>query len=180
MEEKHEKIGRTKYKVSSFGEIINGDTGVPLKTIRDAKGYLKVALLIDGKYHQFYVHRLVAEAFLEKPKDVDEKMLCVKHKDFNKENNYVGNLEWGTFSSIIKEAHKREIYKDHLDNLKKKILMIDKLNCREIEFKSLLEAAMYLKTAKEGLPDVFSIRANISVALYSKSHMAYDYYWEER
>lgn len=175
-----QKIEGTKYQVSSFGDIINSETGKKLTPFRDSKGYLKVALWFDGKYHQFYVHRLVAEAFLEKPLNIDEDMLCVKHKDFNKENNWVGNLEWDTFSRIVKDAHTKDIYKEHLENLKKKILMVDKLNCKEIEFKSLLEAAMYLKSIKEDLPDVFAIRANISTALYSKSHMAYDYYWEER
>lgn len=173
-------IGNGKYKVSSFGEILNAETGAAVKVFHDAKGYQKVTLSIDGKQHQFYVHRLVAEAFLDKPQGVDGKMLCVKHKDFNKDNNYVGNLEWDTFSSIVKDAHRREIYKDHLENLKKKIMMIDRLNCKEIEFNSLLEAAMYLKSIHEDLPNVFAIRANISTALYSKTHLAYGYNWEER
>lgn len=175
-----EKIDGTKYKISSFGEIMNSETGQPLKTFTDSKGYLKVGLWVEGKYHQFYVHRLVAEAFLEKPKGVDEKLLCVKHKDFNKLNNYVGNLEWDTFSSIVKDAHKNEIYKQHLESLKKKVVMIDRMNCSEIVFDSILEASIYLKSIKEGLPEVFAIRANISRALNKSGATAYGYTWEER
>lgn len=175
-----ERIEDTKYAVTNFGEIINQETGNVISTFQDKKGYLKVNLFFDGKYHQFYVHRLVAEAFLEKPEGIDEKLLCVKHKDYDKTNNFVGNLEWDTFSKIVKDAHKNDIYKNHLASLKKGLIMIDLLNMKEVEFKSLLEAAMYLKSIKDGMPEVFAIRANISSALSSKTHMAYGYYWKEK
>ena len=175
----NEYIDKTNYQISSFGEIINTKTGNEIKQFKDRFGYMKVNLYIDGKYRQFYVHRLVAEAFLEKPAGVDSKSLCVKHKDFNKANNYVGNLEWETFSRIIKDAYEKDIYKAHLQTLKKKIAMIDELNLRTVEFNSLLEAAIYLKSINSTLPDVFAIRSNISTALNSKTRLAYGYRWKE-
>lgn len=55
-------------------------------------GYLCVGLTKDGKHRTFLVHRLVADAFVENSKpDVYD---CVNHKDENKQNNCVDNLEW--------------------------------------------------------------------------------------
>lgn len=53
-------------------------------------GYLRVDLNKDGKHKSYNVHRLVAEAFLENPNNLQ----CVNHKDENKQNNNINNLEW--------------------------------------------------------------------------------------
>ena len=55
-----------------------------------ANGYLAVALCRDSKPQSYYVHRLVASAFLPNPDNLSE----VNHKDENKTNNRVENLEW--------------------------------------------------------------------------------------
>lgn len=60
----------------------------------DYKGYKKVKLCKEGQCKLVFVHRLVASAFLEKP---DGKNI-VNHRDGNKQNNNVGNLEWCTDS----------------------------------------------------------------------------------
>lgn len=52
--------------------------------------YLQVTLCKDGKIKNCRVHRLVATAFLHNPENLPE----VNHKDENKENNRVDNLEW--------------------------------------------------------------------------------------
>lgn len=57
-------------------------------------GYLSVSLRKDGKQKRFYVHRLVAEAFIENPMNLRE----VNHIDENKSNNNVSNLEWCSHS----------------------------------------------------------------------------------
>ena len=53
-------------------------------------GYKVVRLVKDGKDTLWYVHRLVAEAFIPNPKNYK----CVNHKDEDKKNNTVYNLEW--------------------------------------------------------------------------------------
>lgn len=56
------------------------------------KGYYQVTLIKDGKKKHYRVHRLVASAFLENPFNYTD----VNHKDENKTNNHVDNLEWCT------------------------------------------------------------------------------------
>ena len=97
-----------KYAISNYGNIkslywqnnINGKLYPREKLLIPIKrkdGYMKVNLHNDeykgrGKGYKCLIHRLVAEAFLENPKNLSE----VNHKDGNKENNKVGNLEWCT------------------------------------------------------------------------------------
>ena len=61
-----------------------------LKPGNNATGYLFVYLWKENKQYHFYVHRLVAEHFLENPNSYSE----VNHKDNIKSNNSVDNLEW--------------------------------------------------------------------------------------
>lgn len=53
-------------------------------------GYLRVALCKNGVTKDFFVQRIVAEAFIPNPNNLPQ----VNHKDENKENNCVRNLEW--------------------------------------------------------------------------------------
>ncbi len=57
-------------------------------------GYLEVSLWKNGEGTSFYVHRLVAQAFIPNPLGLPE----VNHKDGNRHNNAVSNLEWVTSS----------------------------------------------------------------------------------
>ena len=65
-------------------------------------GYLAVNLYKDGKVKHFYIHRLVAEAFIPNP----ENLPCVNHINANKQDNAVGNLEWCTQSENILHCSK--------------------------------------------------------------------------
>ena len=55
-----------------------------------ARGYLKITLYKDGKRKDFYIHRLVCEAFIPNPDNKPQ----VNHLDENKLNNSINNLEW--------------------------------------------------------------------------------------
>ena len=70
-------------------------------------GYLSVRLTKDKKSKGKRVHRAVAEAFIQNP----GKKETVNHKDFDKTNNHVSNLEWMTNAENINHAFKNGRFK---------------------------------------------------------------------
>ena len=84
--------GFSNYLITDDGKVINKVTGRVLKPFITHNGYEKVLLSQNGVEKKFRVHRLVAEAFIEKTEGYDQ----VNHKDENKRNNHVSNLEWST------------------------------------------------------------------------------------
>lgn len=153
------------YKISSLGRV-KGVERVAFKVhfgnekivkerfiaIFKAKktGYLRVQLSKGGVNKKYSVHRLVAIAFLPNPNNKK----CVNHKNGNKEDNSVGNLEWNTHKENIR--HAIEVLGIKLGprvkgfswytkkNLpcpaKKKVLVCDKNNNIVNEFDSAYEA----------------------------------------
>lgn len=107
------------YKISNNGNIKSmprkGAKGGLLKLTKDKNGYLCVGLNKNGERKTFKVHRLVAATFIPNIYELSE----VNHKDENKENNYVENLEWcdhtynsnyGTRGERIGDALSKAIY----------------------------------------------------------------------
>ena len=102
--ESHPDIGII--EVSNFGRVRTLDRIVPrgkytqfvkgliLKQYDNGNGYLHVVLSMNGKTVTKKVHRLVAETFISNPDNLTE----VNHKDCNRANNNVENLEWCTRS----------------------------------------------------------------------------------
>lgn len=80
------------YKVSSMGRVRSLITGKILRSKKDKDGYLQVGLWKDGKRKMYYVHRLVAQAFLNPVVGKD----CVNHLDEVKDSNHYSNLEYCT------------------------------------------------------------------------------------
>ena len=88
------------YQISDKGRIftkrrLDGNRiiyGRELHPVITKDGYLKVGLTTNGITKKFYVHRLVASQFIENPQNLPQ----VNHKDGNKLNNNVSNLEWCT------------------------------------------------------------------------------------
>ena len=91
------ELPHAKYEVSSLGRVksyaVDKIDGRMMKG-SNVNGYLSVMVRFDRKVSQtYYIHRLVAQAFLEKPK-AEEKY--VVHLDYNKKNNSRFNLKWMT------------------------------------------------------------------------------------
>ena len=78
------------YQVSNLGRVKNIKFNRSLKQSYDSYGYLIVVLSKDGCHRTRTVHRLVAETFIPN----ENKHKQVNHKDENKQNNNVENLEW--------------------------------------------------------------------------------------
>ena len=138
------------YKISNYGEVWSTRKQGLLKKGEITSGYYNVVLTKNKKRKTFYIHRLVANNFidntLEKP--------CVNHIDENKTNNHCSNLEWCTYeenmnwgtaierikktrkySSKWKEAHERRTTK-----LSKPIIGLNINDGKTIEFPSINEA----------------------------------------
>lgn len=111
------------YEVSNFGRIksykMDKVNGKILKPTKSTKGYLQLDISLDGRKRKnrvhLSVHRLVAEAFIPNPNNLPQ----VNHKDENKENNYVDNLEWctneynsryGTKSERVAQKTRKKVY----------------------------------------------------------------------
>lgn len=81
------------YQVSNLGRVksFHGRTAPEkILTPYQKEGYAQILLIKDKRRKLFLIHRLVAEAFLPNP----ERKPQVNHKDENKRNNQVDNLEW--------------------------------------------------------------------------------------
>lgn len=85
------------YEVSSLGRVKNSRTG---KIIGSKARYVKVTLQVKGKISHKLAHRLVAEAFIPNPKNKP----TVNHRNGNKHDNTVDNLEWATYSENMQHA----------------------------------------------------------------------------
>ena len=137
-----------KYMVSNMGRVKSlnyrrtGKEGI-MKGVADGHGYLYVKLCKDGKDKKCWINRLVAQAFLENPNNLPE----VNHKDEDKTNNCVENLEYCSKSYNInygtrnKKAGKR-ISEKNTNNpkLSKPVIGINKVSGLILEFPSAMEA----------------------------------------
>lgn len=118
------------YMVSNLGRVrslfrkkSNYNQFVTPKIMRasdNGNGYLFVNLTVNNKSKRFYIHRLVASSFIQNPNNYPH----INHKDENKHNNCIDNLEWCTpaYNNLYGTAKERG-RKTRRDNG----------NCREID-----------------------------------------------
>ena len=98
--------GYPNYSIDEFGNVFNKD-GKRLKPQKNHKGYFRVYLYDSNHIRKcFLIHRLVAQAFIPNPNDLPG----VNHKDTDKKNNAVSNLEWCSGSENIKHAIKKGVH----------------------------------------------------------------------
>jgi hypothetical protein len=115
-----------------------------LKPATDKKGYLRVGLQKDGKLSTHKVHRIVAIAFL----DNSNNLTIVNHKDSNKYNNNVSNLEWvtpkqNTEHAILNKTFKFQTSKNSINKTIKR---------GELNGGSILDELTVLSIRKEFIP----------------------------
>lgn len=137
-------------KVNQFGEVRTVDRvvvgksgkkyhikGCVLKQWRDKDGYMKVSFHVNGKTVHLLVHRIIATCFLPNPDNLPE----VNHKDCNRTNNIVSNLEWCTSEYNIAYREK------YGTALSRQIFAINLKTFKVLHFESQHEAARQLNVS---------------------------------
>ena len=92
-----------------------------LKPCKEKNGYLRVNLWVNGKNKHYTVHRLVANAFIPNP----DKLPQINHKDEDKTNNNISNLEWCTPEYNINYGNRTKKVSDLQKNDRGKSYIID-------------------------------------------------------
>jgi hypothetical protein len=147
-----------RYKVSRNGEIMSLNyrrTGKKrlMKAKKNPRGYLYITLTKNGIMKVCKIHRIVAETFIPNPNNMPE----VNHKDEDKTNNAVENLEWCTRKYNCN-------YGTRIEKYQKNIVCVE-LNKT---FKSMREAERELGVAN----------ASISRCCRGKQERAGGYHWQ--
>ena len=96
------------YEVSNKGNVRNVRRNILLKLTKTKYGYIQVWLYKNGIRTGLRVHRLVAKAFLLNPENLTE----VNHKDEDKTNNNVDNLEWCNRKYNVNYGSRKDKVKD--------------------------------------------------------------------
>lgn len=110
------------YAVNEQGEIFSHTKQRKLTPKVNHDGYLRIQLWSGGKCEFVSIHRLIAETFLPNP---DMKPF-VNHKDGNKRNNTVSNLEWCTQKENISHAWKTGLSHTHLNRAGKQVKQLSR------------------------------------------------------
>lgn len=98
------------YEISDTGKVKSLAKGIVLSLNRLTKcGYRKASLSKDGKAKENRIHRLVALHFIPNTDDKE----TVNHKDGNKLNNHVDNLEWSTRTEQVVHSYQLGLKKGH-------------------------------------------------------------------
>lgn len=156
--------------ISSNGQLKNIKTGKFRTPSIDKDGYLRYTLKINGKTTTRFAHRLVAEAFISNPNNLP----CVNHKDENKKNNNVENLEWCNYNYNdnygTRNARIARIGKDNYNH--KAIAMCDKQTHKVIQvFDSIADALEFLGKNRTNTYAISKVCKN-------PKYSAYGYWWK--
>lgn len=101
------------YKVNNLGIVKSYHTQnhkkpIILKPIKSHNGYLQFNLMKNKKRKITLLHRIIANSFIPNL----ENKPCVNHKDGNKLNNNIDNLEWCTYQENAIHAWKNSLFKN--------------------------------------------------------------------
>jgi hypothetical protein len=93
------------YQVSNLGNVKrinnkNNKNELVLKQFYNVRGYYQIGLYFNNKQKYYYVHRLIAQAFIPNPNNYP----IINHINGIKSDNSIGNLEWCTYLHNIRHA----------------------------------------------------------------------------
>jgi hypothetical protein len=160
------------YRVTRSGKVFSyrqGNILKPLSVVLDSSGYPIVKLYNDiGKPRTIAVHRLIADTFIPNVNNLE----CINHKDENKTNNSVENLEWCT--KAYNNCYNNKAIKIGLklrdsSPRKRAVNQIDENGIIINTYKSIREAARCLG----------NVNADSNIYTGIQRHQKrYGYYWE--
>lgn len=133
------------YQVSDTGLVKTTKTGRILRPAVDARGYERICLFKMDRDRRYKVHRLVAMAFIPNPDSFPQ----VNHKDGNKRNNHVSNLEWITNEENMHHAKEHGLRVGHelfCESKKKRVIATNIVSGERIVFDSILAARKAIGT----------------------------------
>ena len=168
------------YEVSDTGEVRSVDRvlavtnqkerlfkgRVLLQTINKQVQYKQVSLWKENKGTSYYIHRLVAEAFIPNPEGKPE----VNHIDGNRQNNHISNLEWVTSGENSLHASKTglRVYTNRLTKAEFLDCLYDVINGES--YQSLSSRVPYkvpfLSTKLRALAKEFNLETELDESLY--------------
>lgn len=165
------KGNREIYEVSNLGNIRTRDRegargykvkGHTLAQYDNSNGYLRCGMNIDGKQKLYFVHRLVAKLFILNP---DGKPY-VNHKNGDKHDNSVENLEWCTKSENEKHAWANGL--KHNIATKGELHGMHKLNRKDVEYirENHIRNGGFMKTGE--LAKMFSVNPQTITEIVSE------------
>lgn len=158
------------YECSSLGRFRNKVTNKLLKGCVDKNtGYLRITLIIDGKMVVRNAHQWIARTFLPNP----QNKLTVNHRDKNRTNNVLSNLEWATHAE--QNDHKNETtktfdtqYKAHNNGRSIQRLHMTTFEIIE-EYPSLVLAAIWIMRHVDRVENIESKDCQIKIDSLSAS-----------
>lgn len=156
------------YQVNNLGQVKSLRKNILLSPSIKKNGYYQVVLQSNGFKKYISVHRLVAIAFLDNPKNHPQ----VNHIDENKSNNCVWNLEWCTAeyntnygTGMIRQVDKR----------KGKFILGDNKRARKCK---CIETGIIYDCIKLASIDTNITEGNISRCCSGQRHTAGGFHWE--
>ena len=157
------------YEISSLGQVHNTKTGRMLKlTIKG--GYMFTGLSEKCKGKTFPVHRLVALAFIENPENKPQ----VNHKDKNRSNNNVSNLEWST--ALENNLHRSKgVVQTTNQNIK--IWRVNKDTGEKLEFYTSIYLAATWCFENKYSDSMHNARGSISCSVRGVYHQSCGFKW---
>lgn len=143
-----------KYLVNAQGQIWSISQKKVMSLQLGGNGYYKVGLWKNGVKHRYIVHRIVAEHFIDNPRNKPQ----VNHIDGNKLNNTASNLEWRTPKENSQHAFGTGLRKAHYKNVARKFGATSQYHYVE-----------RLNSTKDGVCYRAVVKATIGGRLFSKS-----------
>ncbi len=118
---------QTDYLITEEGDVYSRKFGKLKKMKQRTERYKAINLWNNGKEKAHYVHRLVAETYIPNPDNLPE----VNHKDEDKTNNNVANLEWSTHADNVQHSLARSYIVENVRTGERQTIFNLRAFCRD-------------------------------------------------